>query len=211
MGIQERKEREKERRKQQIIVAAKRVFSAKGFNRSTMEDIAKEAELSPGTIYIYFKNKDDLYASLSLRVLKHLNIKFEHVKNEKNISHDKRVNHLKEALYDVYKTDPLILINMFRLQSSETLKNLSDDLLMKIKDLSRNSHGTMAKIFEQGIRDGAFIEQRPIALADILWSLFSGIILWEESKRSINNEKNYLTPTLQTGFEIFINGITRHN
>ena len=51
----------------------------------------------------------------------------------------------------------------------------------------------------------------PIALADILWSLFSGIILWEESKRSINNEKNYLTPTLQTGFEIFINGITKHS
>ena len=82
MGIQERKEREKERRRQQIIVAAKRVFSGKGFNKATMEDIAKEAELSPGTIYIYFKNKDELYASLSLRILKHLNIRLEHVKNE---------------------------------------------------------------------------------------------------------------------------------
>ena len=49
MGIQERKEREKERRRQQIMVAAKRVFSEKGFNKATMEDIAHEAELSPGT------------------------------------------------------------------------------------------------------------------------------------------------------------------
>ena len=49
MGIQERKEREKERRRQQIMVAAKRVFSDKGFNKATMEDIAQEAELSPGT------------------------------------------------------------------------------------------------------------------------------------------------------------------
>ena len=56
MGIQERKEREKERRRQQIIVAAKRVFSAKGFSKATMEDIAREVELSPGTLYIYFKN-----------------------------------------------------------------------------------------------------------------------------------------------------------
>jgi len=55
MGIKERKEREKERRRQQIIIAAKRIFSAKGFNKATMEDIAKEAEISPGTIYIYFK------------------------------------------------------------------------------------------------------------------------------------------------------------
>ncbi len=60
MGIQERKERERERRRQQIIVAAKRVFSDKGFNRATMEDIAKEAELSPGTLYLYFKNKDEI-------------------------------------------------------------------------------------------------------------------------------------------------------
>ena len=61
MGIQERKERERERRRQQIIVAAKKVFSEKGFNKATMDDIAGEAELSPGTLYLYFKNKEELY------------------------------------------------------------------------------------------------------------------------------------------------------
>ena len=79
MGIQERKERERERRRQQIIVAAKRIFKDKGFGRATMEDIAKEAELSPGTLYLYFKNKEDLYASLSLRILQYLGIRIEHV------------------------------------------------------------------------------------------------------------------------------------
>ena len=44
MGIQERKERERERRRQQIMFSAERVFSAKGFNKTTMEDIAKDAE-----------------------------------------------------------------------------------------------------------------------------------------------------------------------
>jgi hypothetical protein len=39
MGIQERKERERERRRQQIIVAAKKVFSEKGFNKATMDAI----------------------------------------------------------------------------------------------------------------------------------------------------------------------------
>lgn len=209
MGIQERKERERERRKQQIIVAAKRVFLSKGFNKATMEDIAREAELSPGTIYIYFKNKDELYASLSLRILKHLNIKFEHVKREKDIPHKERVEYLKKALYDVYKIDPLILINMFHLQSSETLNNLSDKLLEEIKQLSQKSHGSMAEVFKEGIQDGVFKNRNPMALADILWSLFSGIILWEESKKTINNGKDFLKPTLDTAFEIFKKGISQ--
>ena len=82
MGIQERKEREKERRRQQIMVAAKRVFVEKGFAGATMEDIAREAELSAGTLYLYFKNKNELYASLTLRVLQYLNIRLEHLKND---------------------------------------------------------------------------------------------------------------------------------
>ncbi len=121
MGIQERKQRERERRRQQIIVAAKRVFSEKGFSKSTMEDIAREAELSPGTLYLYFKNKDDLYASLSLRILQYLNIRLEDVKKKKDIDPRKKIDAIKEALYDVYQFDSMILINMFHLQSSETL------------------------------------------------------------------------------------------
>ena len=64
MGIQERKEREKGRRRQQIMIAAKRIFSLKGFNKATMEDIANEAELSPGTLYLYFKSKEEMFLFL---------------------------------------------------------------------------------------------------------------------------------------------------
>jgi AcrR family transcriptional regulator len=102
MGIHERKERERERRRQQIMVAAKRVFSQKGFNKSTMEDIAREAELSPGTLYLYFKNKDELYASLSLRILQYLLIRLEHVGRDEELHPTERLRSLKEAMYDVY-------------------------------------------------------------------------------------------------------------
>jgi AcrR family transcriptional regulator len=207
MGIQERKERERERRRQQIMVAAKRVFSVKGFTKSTMEDIAQEAELSPGTLYLYFKNKDELYASLSLRILRYLNIRVEHVLKENSLAPWQRVASLKDALYDVYEFDPLILINMFHLQSSETLKSLSDELLNEIQDLSRNSLGGMAEIFKDGIEQGTFIDRHPNALADIIWSLFSGVVLWEESKRIINRDKDYLKKTMETAFDIFIRGI----
>jgi AcrR family transcriptional regulator len=207
MGIQERKEREKERRRQQIIVAAKRVFSEKGFNKATMEDIAKEAELSPGTLYLYFKNKEELYASLSLRILQYLHIRVSHVYKEANADPISKLDSLMVAMYDVYDFDPLIIINMFHLQSSETLKNLSEELMQEIKKLSKKSIGAIADIFKEGIEAGVFADRHPNALADIFWSLFSGVVLWEASKKIVNEKKDYLKETLKTAFEIFRKGI----
>jgi AcrR family transcriptional regulator len=208
MGIQERKQRERERRRQQIIVAAKRVFSDKGFSKTTMEDIAREAELSPGTLYLYFKNKDELYASLSLRILQYLNIRLEDVKKEKDCDSAQKIASIKEALFDVYQFDPMILINMFHLQSSETLKNLSSPLLDNISELSRNSLQILADIFKNSSDGKTVLTRQPTAAADIVWSLFTGVVLWEESKRMIDDDKDYLKHTLDIAFEIFARGVT---
>lgn len=208
MGIQERKERERKRRRQQIMVAAKRVFSENGFNKATMEDIAKEAELSPGTLYLYFKNKDELYASLTLRVLQYMNIRLNQIEGENELSTGERIQSLKKALMDVYEFDPLSLINMFHLQSSETLNNLSSELIDDIKDLSTKSIRAVADIFESGIKEGAFIDKHPIALADIFWSLFSGVILWEETKKVVYQQDGALEQMLNTAFKIFDRGVT---
>jgi AcrR family transcriptional regulator len=188
-------------------MAAKRVFSEKGFSKSTMEDIAREAELSPGTLYLYFKNKDELYASLSLRILQYLNIRLEDVKKEKDAELRQKINSIKEALYDVYQFDPMILVNMFHLQSSETLKNLSSPLLDDITELSRNSLGLLARIFEDRSRQNEFLDRNPAAVADVIWSLFTGVVLWEESKRMIDQEKDFLKLTIDVAFEIFSRGI----
>jgi AcrR family transcriptional regulator len=209
MGIQERKERERERRRQQIMVAAKRVFSSKGFSKTTMEDIAKDAELSPGTLYLYFKNKDELYASLSLRILQYLLIRMEHVISEMDMNPEQRLEALKQAMYDVYDFDPLILVNMFHLQSSETLKNLSTELLSEIRELSQKSLDAMAQIFEEGVREGYLLERSPAVLSTIVWAMFSGIVLWEESKKIIDGGGDYLKETFDTAFTIFMRGITK--
>ncbi len=209
MGIQERKQRERERRRQQIIVAAKRVFSANGFNKSTMEDIAKEAELSPGTLYLYFKNKDELFASLSLRMLQFLIIRLESLSQKNDLTLKEKLDVVKQALYDVYEFDPIVLINMFHLQSSETLKNLSPELLSNIKDMSGQSLRAIADVFEEGMQQGVYKKRHPVALADIFWALFSGIVLWEDSKRMVDGDKNYLKPTLELAFDIFERGIRR--
>ena len=53
-----------EERKQQILKAAARVFAHKGFERATIADVAREAKLAEGSIYNYYKNKNDLLASV---------------------------------------------------------------------------------------------------------------------------------------------------
>ena len=209
MGIQERRERERETRRNQIMSAAKRIFSSKGFNRSTMEDIASDAELSPGTLYLYFKNKEELYASLTVEALQTLTKRLEEVNEKKDLNPEEKLMALTESLYESYEADPLTFINMFHLQSSITLKNLSPELMSTIKKLSGSTLGACARVFEEGVNEGLFIDNHPVALADIFWGLFSGIVLWEESKRIIDYDKDYLKKTLEIAFRIFARGIKK--
>jgi AcrR family transcriptional regulator len=207
MGIQERREREREIRRQQIMIAAKKVFSEKGFRWATMADIAREAELSAGTLYLYFRHKEELYAALSLRILMYLKIRLEEIKEETNISHEQKIRAVWKVMHDAYKFDSWIMINMFSLQASETLKNISPQLLSQITELSSSIIGVIAKIFEEGINAGSIIERHPVALADIIGALFSGVVLREESKRIIDNGKDHLTRSLGIAFEIFSRGL----
>ncbi|HET58175.1 MAG TPA: TetR/AcrR family transcriptional regulator [Deltaproteobacteria bacterium] len=64
MGSHERRRREKEFRRKQILDAARKLLFQKGINATTVNQIAHNAELSVGTLYLYFKNKEDIYAAL---------------------------------------------------------------------------------------------------------------------------------------------------
>ena len=79
MGTAERREREKEERRQGIIDAAERVFFSKGMKAASMDEIAETAELSKGTLYLYFKSKEEIYLSINHRALKILRSMFEAV------------------------------------------------------------------------------------------------------------------------------------
>ena len=208
MAILERQLRERERRRQQIIAASKRVFVSKGI-KATIKDIAEEAELSPGTLYIYFKNKDELYASLSIRLLKHLNLRLQRVKERSEMPIDQRVKAVKDALSESYEIDPPVFITLSHLQASETLENISPDLLEQIMGLLRQSLGTLAGIFANGMGPGAIPDRDPQKMALILWALFSGLVLWEESKRTLDPRKNFLKPTLDMAFEVFGRGLAQ--
>jgi len=55
----------REERRTQILEAAVRCFARQGFHRTTMQDLAREAELSPGALYGYFASKEDLIAAIA--------------------------------------------------------------------------------------------------------------------------------------------------
>ncbi|RAV05626.1 TetR/AcrR family transcriptional regulator [Paenibacillus sp. YN15] len=67
MGSADRKEREKEIRRTDIIEAAERIIFAKGYDAATMDDVAKEAQFSKRTVYIYFNSKEQIYFEIMAR------------------------------------------------------------------------------------------------------------------------------------------------
>lgn len=64
MGISERKEREKEDLRKKILEAAKGLFLEKGYDQTSIRNIAEKIEYSPTTIYLYFKDKDSIFYAL---------------------------------------------------------------------------------------------------------------------------------------------------
>ena len=196
-------------RRQQIMDAAKKVFASKGFGGATVENITEEAELSPATLYLYFKNKDELFASLNLRMLEALIAKVENVRDKK-MSPEKKIKALEKALYEVYLTDPLNVVNVLRFQSKERLRNLSPELASRIRDCTQKYMKAIAEIFEDGIKEGSFLDRHPAAFADIVWGLFAGLVLLEDTKNGLNPPKDLLRPTLELALEIIGRGIKKN-
>ena len=59
-----RRQRDREKRYQTIFKAAEKLFATQGYHKTSMEQIADRAEVSVGTVYFYFKNKEDLLVHL---------------------------------------------------------------------------------------------------------------------------------------------------
>ena len=64
MTIANRKQREREEMRELILEAARTLFLEKGYTETSIRNIAEKIEYSPGTIYLYFKEKDEIFHSL---------------------------------------------------------------------------------------------------------------------------------------------------
>jgi len=211
MGTKERKEREKTLRRHQIQDSAEEMFLLKGYRSTTMEDIAKKAELSTGAIYQYFKNKDELYASMNLEGLQSMTDEIEAIYKDHRLSSEKKILKIKEAMYRNFLNFPLLLRVVFHVQLEDTLETLDRKLLNQLNALGKKTMNLMASIYQEGVKAGKFRPGHGLAHADIMWGTFAGLMMWEEAKRRINPKKDFLKSTLDLAFEIFCRGIEKEN
>ncbi|MFP4660652.1 MAG: TetR/AcrR family transcriptional regulator [Halanaerobiales bacterium] len=108
MGTIERKEREKADRKKSIIKAAKELFLLKGFDNTTLKEIAKKSELAKGTLYLYFENKEDIYFAVIHKETSKLVQKIVEVSKQEIKGIDK-LEEISIFLYGYYKKYPEII------------------------------------------------------------------------------------------------------
>ena len=84
MGVKERRTREKEQLRQQILSAARELFVNDGYENVSMRKIAAKIEYSPTTIYLYFKDKAELLDSVCKETLLNLLNTLERLNRDKS-------------------------------------------------------------------------------------------------------------------------------
>jgi AcrR family transcriptional regulator len=152
MSTAARREREKEKRRNDIIDVAERLFFSRGYNNVTMEDIARETELARGTLYLYFKNKGDIYIAIAIRGLKILNDLFRegYMKGNTGIA---KIKLMLLAVYDFYRKYPGYYMMIGNMQSRGFEKEDYPEM-EEVESIHRDSFSMVLDAFNMGIRDG---------------------------------------------------------
>jgi len=167
MGVAERKRREREQRMSAITVAAEKLFLEKGFYETTMDDIARAAELGKGTIYLYFKNKEEAYTAIVLRGQRLMNGMFRTAVAQKKRGIDKAAA-IGLAFYSFYEKHPDYSRSFL---FANSLKSKDENAYTgELARLGSESFGLMASALEEGIKDGSIrpdidIAKTAVALA----------------------------------------------
>lgn len=176
MGISERKAREKEQRQNAIIDAAERVFFSKGRHLATMDDVALEAELSKGTIYLYFKNKEELYLAIHLRGLKILQEIFLAAVHNQPTGLDQAIA-VGEAYYRFAQEHADYFSALIYYESHDIEIENENTFANECATEGGETLGVLIDAIRQGIADGSIrSDLDPIKTAVILWGQTSGLI-----------------------------------
>lgn len=147
MGISERRQREKEQRKTEITDAAERLFFLRGYEDVSMDDIARKVELNKATLYLYFENKETLFATIVLRGIRILEEKYRECR-EKPAPGIVKVALMGQAYYQFSTEYPdyLRLIHFFGSERFSQENPYTAEI--------GKGYGTCRKILQDAIREG---------------------------------------------------------
>ncbi len=204
MATISRKERDDQRRRQEILDTALSIFAAKGFHGTTMAQISQDSQYPLGTIYKYFSGKQQMYHDLVLHKVQELGLIFLEISKRKETSARQKLLDALFAKARFYKNNDEVI----RIYISER-SNIDAVLMPKLNQKVNKMHQKMVDlfqaIFEQGIRDGEFKEypakEIAIVFSDIAHSASWASLFREEDEAALEQR-------LAMIFDMFTKGVS---
>ncbi|MEM8485983.1 MAG: TetR/AcrR family transcriptional regulator [Bacteroidota bacterium] len=177
MSTLERRQEEKEQRRNDIIDAAEVVFAQKGVDKATMADVAKEARLSRGLIYFYFKDKEDLYLAIMVRASRGLREAFEQAVTDEMRGFEK-ITAMGRAYVRFSKEQPAYFHALTEFETRTI--NFEEPIESEVACLAEGNKvlELMARVIAEGMQDGSIRQDigDPMKASVCLWGFTHGII-----------------------------------
>ena len=179
-AIINRKKQEKELRLQGILDAAKRVFRKKGYQYTTMDDIALEAGITKPTIYRYFPSKEDLFYSFLTPTLEAINEEFgvlEGKLRKKQFSDGREYIHsVFQMFYRIYQISPDVFRILNSFAETGEYRYLNEEYSTVVGKTAEMSVKSIMKNLKGAAKQGLIVNFDNQMLAEIIYGSFLGLI-----------------------------------
>ena len=204
-GTLSRRQREKLRQRDELLAAALDLFSEKGFHNVSMHEIAQKAEFAVGTLYKFFKDKEDLYKALIRSKAEQFHGMLKEVlarsDSEDVLSVLKEYVAAKAALL----TGGAAMLRLYFAETRGASFNIRSGLDREILELYDDLVTRLAAVFEAGVQKKIFRPFDPYYMALALESLTNGFLqCWIEDPERHPYETN--VPLI---LDIFCTGVLR--
>ena len=207
MGLEERRKREKNNRKNAILKAARRLFFENGFRPVTVESIAKKAELSKGSIYLYFKSKEEIYTQILLNDIDKFHENFKELL-QYSTSASEAITRFAIIYVDLFLNDRELFRILMTFMLNTNAMNLPEDLNNHIIKSTNRNINIIEEIFNYGIERGEFSPTINLRLSrNALWGLLNGIISLHLFTGTESKRVEVIHNTIKAGLEIYIRGL----
>jgi AcrR family transcriptional regulator len=205
MGVAERKAREKEARRQAILDAARDCFFTDGFEATTISQIADKVELSTGTLYLYFKNKEEIYVSI---LEEGLDILYDLMKGAEPSEGGPAdfIEAYARAYHRFYTDYGQYFDIIFFLRRPDREIEVQVDLSEKLNRQTGQCLGLVESAIEKGIRNSQFRLVDPYEAARVMWGTMNGLMVLHE-KRTEEMVTEKLPRLVEVAISIMLDGI----
>lgn len=184
-SLGKRKNPRKDEREQAFKRAALKFFSAKGYHRTTMSEIALEAGFGKGTLYWYWKSKEDLYFALIEDMHREFLDLVERAVEMEGSAWDK-LRWLGREVIDLYYRDRDYCKLSWKMRAEE-LETFSPEHVERLYAYIDRTKAKLQELVAQGVEEGLFPPYDPYYLACMLLGLVEGMeIQWLEDSQSFD-------------------------